>query len=146
MAICSSATQNTIFADRKWVLNCLEKKENYVGTNNRPTHGPGNAFWAEKTVQSRFWVPWKTQTTAIWKEEIELQTSTRKTAVEAACHGGQRGPRTRLSCAAFCTSGKQGLARLRPVGDRWAGGLFALRVIRRGHFEVGSFEALSLKL
>ena len=26
----------------------------------------------------------------------------------------------------------------------WAGGLFALRVTRRGHLEVGSFEALSL--
>ena len=39
---------------------------------------------------------------------------------------------------------KHDSARLRSPGCRWAGGLFALRVTRQGHLEVGSFEALSL--
>ena len=39
---------------------------------------------------------------------------------------------------------KHDSARLRSPGGRGARGLFALRVTRRGHLEVGSFEALSL--
>ena len=54
--------------------------------------------------------------------------------------GGTRGPRQ----GRFGRTNKPGLTRPWPTLSGWAGGLFALRVTRRGHLEAENFEALKL--
>ena len=71
--------------------------------------------------------------------------------------GGKNDEKTVVSVVASAGNadpGKEGFREDSQVGEGgiqhafahpngWAGGLFALRVTRRGHLEVGSFEALS---
>ena len=100
-------------------------------------------FFAKSRIFGEFGVPGRFLGKALgrilarksWSEKND-----EKKEVKAIASAGDADPEQDLP-AGFL---KHGSARLRSPGCRWAGGLFALHVTRRGHLEVGSFEALSL--
>ena len=103
----------------------------------------GTTFFAKSRIFGEFGVPGRFLGTALgrilagknWDEKNDEKKVAKAVASAGDADPGQDPP------AGFL---KHGSARLRSPGCRWAGGLFALRVTRRGHLEVGSFEALSL--
>ena len=66
-----------------------------------------------------------------WSEKNDEKTEVKGIASEGDADPGQDPP------AGFL---KHDSARLRSPGCRWAGGLFALRVTRRGDLEAGDLE------
>ena len=127
---------------KKWPKIDAKRYKNTDRPENDQKDGPGEVFFKEKigflvilgSQGGPLERPWK----GFWEENFETKKESKK-------RGWRRWPRRDTRW--LVRKGWDGWDRpdpARPGPWGWAGGLFVLRVTRRGHLEVGSFEALSL--